>query len=107
MADKKTDPEAEYFARLERENTEKLAAALSAEKAERERDARRLLHANHCGRCGGALLPRPFRGVEIDVCADCGVVLLDPGELDQLAGHDRSGVLSSLSRLFTGKVEIT
>jgi Zn-finger nucleic acid-binding protein len=34
-----------------------------------------------------------FKGVEIERCAGCGAVLLDPGELEELAGKDQSGGL--------------
>ena len=30
--------------------------------------------------------PKIFQGVEIDICPSCGAVLLDPGELEELAG---------------------
>jgi Zn-finger nucleic acid-binding protein len=45
--------------------------------------------------------PLGFRGVEIDVCESCGVVLLDPGELETLAGKDETGVIKSLASWFT------
>jgi Zn-finger nucleic acid-binding protein len=37
-----------------------------------------------------------FKGVEIEKCPDCGAVLLDPGELEQLAGKDESGFFADL-----------
>ncbi len=98
----KTDPEAEYFARIDKEKKEALAEELAAEKARAEKEERRKLHYLHCGKCGGPLAPQAFRGVTIDVCGDCGSVLLDPGELEQLAGKDESGALASLSRFFKG-----
>ncbi len=36
-----------------------------------------------------------FKGVEIERC-ECGAVLLDPGELELLAGKDESGFFSAL-----------
>ena len=41
-----------------------------------------------------------FKGVEIEICPNCGAVLLDPGELEQLAGKDES---SFFAGLFGGK----
>ena len=41
-----------------------------------------------------------FKGVEIEICPNCGAVLLDPGELEQLAGKDESSFFASL---FGGK----
>ena len=101
MAEKHGDPEEEYFARVNREKSARLAEDLATETARSERDAWKLAHAQRCGKCGGAMKPRAFRGVEIDVCEDCGSVLLDPGELEQLAGADESGAIASLARLFS------
>lgn len=102
MPSDKSNPEAEYFARLDAEKKQKLAEQLAAENAEAERAERKRLHAGHCGRCGGALEVKPFRGIEIDVCSACGAVLLDPGELEQVAGDDQSGVAKAIASLFSG-----
>ena len=103
MSDKSSDPEAEYFARLDQEKKKALAEQVSAEKAQADKEARRQLHYLKCGKCGGQMAPQPFRGVTIDVCPDCNAVLLDPGELEQLAGKDESGALASLAKFFTRK----
>ena len=103
-SDKNVDPESEYFARIGREQKAKLAEELTAEKTRAEREAARKVHHMRCGKCGGHLVIQAFRGVDIDVCSTCGSVLLDPGELKQLAGKDASGVLASLSKFFTGKI---
>jgi hypothetical protein len=100
MSEKGHDAEAEYFARIDRENKERLAREVAGEKATAAAAERKALHAGRCGKCGDALQSRAFRGVEIDVCAGCGAVLLDPGELEQLAGRDESGVIASLAAFF-------
>jgi Zn-finger nucleic acid-binding protein len=41
-----------------------------------------------------------FKGVEIEVCPNCGAVLLDPGELEQLAGDEQHGAVLHIARLF-------
>jgi hypothetical protein len=103
MSEKGHDAEAEYFARIDRENKEKLAEQVASERAQEETERLRALHAQRCGKCGGELAPELFRGVEIDVCAGCGAVLLDPGELQELAGKDQTGVVSSLAAFFGGR----
>jgi hypothetical protein len=100
MSEKGHDAEAEYFARIDRENKERLARQVAEENAVAEAAERKALHAGRCGKCGAALQARNFRGVEIDVCTGCGAVLLDPGELEQLAGRDESGVVASLASFF-------
>lgn len=103
MATEKSKAEEEYFLRLEREQLAKAQAASALANAAAERQALKDLHADHCGKCGGAMNPRDFQGVEIDVCDDCGAVLLDPGELEQLAGKDASGAFAGLASLFRFK----
>lgn len=100
MSHEKNKTEEEYFARLEREARERASA-----EAEIAREAARLaelaaLHRQRCGKCGGLMKPQDYKGVEIDVCEGCGAVLLDPGELEQLAGNDASGTLAGLASLF-------
>lgn len=97
----KNDQEEDYFARLEREKTERLKDKLDAEASSQAAAERKALHSGHCGRCGGDLKVQLFKGVEIDICGDCGAVLLDPGELEQLAGKDGSGMLSTIGELFS------
>jgi hypothetical protein len=95
------NPEDEYFARENREKEAAMAAELAKELAVKEKADRKALHAQRCGKCGGLMTPREFRGVEIDVCGDCNAVLLDPGELEQLAGADESGIVASLASFFS------
>lgn len=101
IPDQPVDPEADYFRRLEIEQKQALAKQLEEERSRTEREEARRVHHLRCGKCGGQLKPHPFRGVEIDVCADCSAVLLDPGELEQLAGKDSSGALAGLAELFS------
>ncbi len=98
-----TDLEEAYFAQRDQENKQKLAAQLAEEHAVAAAAERKALHGGKCGKCGGALAPQVFRGEQIDVCGDCGAVLLDPGELQKLAGEDESSVLHGLAALFGGR----
>lgn len=100
MSTEKNKSEEEYFARLEREERERALAAAGKEAEQAERAEARRTHAGRCGKCGGPFQTRDFRGVEIDLCGWCGAVLLDPGELEQLAGADKSGALAGLANLF-------
>jgi len=99
-SDTKNASEEEYFARLEREAREAAQVEVEKRKAGDARAAAKAAHGGFCGKCGGPLKARDFRGVEIDVCEWCGCVLLDPGELEQLAGKDESGAVRGLASLF-------
>lgn len=107
MSDAKRTAEEEYFAKMNLENEAKLAAEVAAEKAKAERAQQKALHHLRCGKCGGELHTKEYRGVQIDICADCGAVLLDQGELETLAGHDESGVIAGLKSLFSFKARPT
>jgi len=95
--------EEEYFKKLDMEAKAKLKAKLDAQKAEAERAARKKLHYLKCGKCGGDMVTEVFRGIEIERCQWCGAVLLDPGELEALAGEDLSDVISNFFSVFAGQ----
>jgi hypothetical protein len=103
MSTDKNASEEEYFARLEREEKARAQAERAVSDARAAREALKAAHANRCGKCGGEMAPKGFRGVEIDLCGDCGAVLLDPGELETLAGNDESGALAGLAAFFRRK----
>ena len=95
-------PEDDYFARLELEKKRKLKEQMLENEAAEAKEERKALHYNKCGKCGDDMDTIPFRGVEIEICASCGAVLLDPGELEQLAGKDNGGTISNLFETFFG-----
>jgi hypothetical protein len=92
--------EDDYFRKLDQEAKAKLKAKLDKQQAEAERAARRELHHFKCGKCGGDMSTQVFRGIEIEVCSECGAVLLDPGELQELAGEDNTDMLASFFSMF-------
>ena len=94
------DLEEEYFAKREREKLAALKADLEKEAAAKAAVERREAHYHRCGKCGDSMDTKAFRGVEIEVCPSCGAVLLDRGELRQLAGKDRSGALQGMLNFF-------
>lgn len=92
--------EDEYFARLDAEAKAKLKAKLEQEEGSLSREQRRQTYLNKCGKCGADMDTTTFRGVEIEVCPECNAVLLDPGELEQLAGNDSTDVFTSFFSMF-------
>jgi len=95
-------PEDDYFARLELEKKRKLREQITENQAVEDIAARKALHFHKCGKCGDDMETVPFRGVEVEICPGCGAVLLDPGELEQLAGNDKGGVISGFFESFFG-----
>ena len=88
--------EAEYFHNLQQEQLTKLKEIVAMENAEEAAAAAKELHFHKCGKCGTDMKTEVFKGVEIERCPSCGAVLLDPGELEELAGQDESGFFASL-----------
>lgn len=95
------NPEEEYFHREDQERIRKLKEAAEKEKAAADAQALKDLHYLRCGKCGNQMATQTFRGVDIDLCGTCGAVLLDPGELEQLAGKDASQGASWVSDFFS------
>lgn len=92
--------EDEYFHKLSQEAKTRLRARLDAELTEKEAEERKQLHFHKCGKCGSDMATKAFRGIEIEVCTNCGSVLLDPGELQTLAGEDQTDLFSSFFGMF-------
>lgn len=95
-----TKTEDEYFARIEASKKARLTAMLADHEAKNEGARLRELHHHRCGKCGQAMETTHYKGVEIEVCPACGAVLLDPGELQQLAGEERHGILTAVAHVF-------
>ncbi len=88
--------EEEFFHRQQVEQLAKLREVAAIESAEAALAAAKELHFHKCGKCGADMETKLFKGVEIELCPSCGAVLLDPGELEQLAGKDESGFFAGL-----------
>jgi len=88
--------EEEYFHRQQVEQLAKLREVAAIEGEEAALAAAKELHFHKCGKCGADMKTEVFKGVEIERCPSCGAVLLDPGELEQLAGKDDSGFFAAL-----------
>lgn len=101
MSDHKNDQEEEFFHRQDQEKLRQLREAAAQRKAEEQQAALKALHYFHCGKCGHKMQTQIFRGIEIEICPSCGAVLLDPGELEQLAGEDKGGVARTLAEFFS------
>jgi uncharacterized protein len=90
--------EEEWFAREDAEKKRRLALEERRRTSEEERERRRALHHMRCPKCGAELRAVPFRGVEADLCFDCGGMFLDRGEVERLSAPERAGVMEALLR---------
>ena len=101
MVEKPTRNEEEFFAREEAEKLHKIhQEKIKASDQNKAADEKKL-HYMKCPKCGYGLEVVKWRAVEVDKCFRCGVVVLDDGELEQLAGKESpDGFFSSFSTLF-------
>ena len=85
--------EDEYFAREEAEKLHRLHQKKAQAQTQEARESRKAAHFMKCPKCGYDLQTLKWREVEIEKCFDCGVIVLDDGELEQLAGQEGDGSL--------------
>jgi hypothetical protein len=92
MAHKHTDErpsrnEDEYFAKQDAELIKQMRARLDQDREAQERKA----HFMKCPKCGADLKEKEIGNVKVDVCADCGGMWLDAGEMELLRKMQQSG----------------
>ena len=97
MPIKPTEQEDEYFARIEKEMTQKIAEQKKKQISKEEAETIRELHFMKCPKCGVDLIEIDFKGMKIDECARCRGMWLDAGEFDSMAKIEKS----VLAKLFT------
>lgn len=101
MTDKPSSNEAEFFAREEAEKLYRLHQEKLKHETQEQAADDKAAHWMKCAKCGYSLQTIKWRDVQIDKCFRCGVVVLDDGELEALAGKEQpDGFLASFSTLF-------
>ena len=90
MAAIPSQKEEEYFARKEFEKLKKIEQEKQSKLASEEKKRLKELHFMHCPKCGLKLVEVDFKGVKIDKCSGCDGVWLDVGEVESIAGLEKS-----------------
>jgi len=91
--------EEEYFAQQEVEKKKQWAKDVKEKMQEEELKKLKDTHFMHCPKCGFDIHTLQFKGVEIEKCYHCGVIVLDDGELEKLTGKE-STLMSEIFGLF-------
>ena len=94
--DKPSRNEDEYFVRLDAELIKQRRAELDAKRAADGSAAA----APQCPRCHSDLTARELEEVMVDICANCGGMWLDAGELDLIRDARRSGLTRFVDDIF-------
>ena len=101
MSNKPSNNEDEFFLREEAEKLHRLHAEKLKQQDSHKREADKKAHWMKCGKCGYDLTTVRWRNVDVDKCFSCGAILLDDGELEQLAGAEGGeGFFSTFAGLF-------
>jgi hypothetical protein len=92
-----SEKEEEYYARLEYEKQQKIEQAKHEKLKTEERLKMKEVHFMRCPKCGMGLIEIDYKGIKIDKCSECAGVWLDAGEMEAVAGMEKSG----LDKLFS------
>jgi len=92
MIQKPSGTEEEYFARESYEKKRALLEEQHRTMAAQEKKRLKELHHMRCPKCGMELVEIDYRNLKVDKCTDCSGVWLDPGELEQVATLEKSGL---------------
>jgi Zn-finger nucleic acid-binding protein len=79
--------EDEFFAKQDAELIQQMRAKLDKEREEAERKS----HFMKCPKCGSDMKEEDRGHVKVDVCASCGGMFLDAGELELMRKVESSG----------------
>jgi hypothetical protein len=99
MTQKPSEREEEYFVRMEFERRRQAEIEKHKRDTQEEKERLKSLHFMKCPKCGMELIEIDYRGVKVDKCSACEGVWLDAGELDAVAGLEKS-VLDGLFNVF-------
>lgn len=102
MSEKPTKSEDEYFAKEDAEKKKRLKEKITKEILEEQKQTLKEICYMKCPKCGGELNEIVFRDIKIDKCTTCNGVWLDNGELEKLAGPEKSNILKEIIDLFSG-----
>jgi hypothetical protein len=92
MAQKPSEKEAEYFARMEFERNKKVEDEKHRKLAGEERRRLAALHHMRCPKCGLELIEIDYKGIKVDKCSECEGVWLDAGELETVSKLEQSAL---------------
>jgi len=90
MSKKPSEKEEEYFARMEFERKKKVEEEKHQKLREEEKKNLRDLHFMKCPKCGMELIEVDYQGIKVDKCSGCRGIWLDAGELEAVAGLEKT-----------------
>lgn len=92
MANKPSEKEQEYIARMEFEKLQKMKAEHQKKLAVEEKNKLRELHYMRCPKCGMELVEINYQSIMVDKCTKCEGIWLDPGEFESVSKLEKSGI---------------
>ncbi len=92
MANKPSEKEQEYIARMEFEKLQKMKAESQKKLAAEEKNRLRELHYMRCPKCGMELVEIDYQSIMVDKCTKCEGIWLDAGEFESVSKLEKSGI---------------
>ncbi len=84
------DLEADYFLREESVSKHKLQTQSERKQKKDVDDQLKALHYMKCPKCGHDLVKKRLSYIDVDQCSSCGVLVLEPGDIDRFIAEEKS-----------------
>ncbi len=84
------DLEADYFAREENSAKHNRDEERRRQHKKAEDEELRALHHMKCPKCGHDLITKRLGYIDIDQCSSCGVLVLEPGDINRFIAEEKS-----------------
>jgi hypothetical protein len=92
MAQKPSEKEEEYFARMDFERKKRIETEKHRQLLEEEKKRLVALHQMRCPKCGLELIEIDYKGIKVDKCSECEGIWLDAGELETVSKLGQSAL---------------
>lgn len=96
---KSKDFEADYFIREDAASKHRIHEENQRQHKKEADEQLKALHFMKCPKCGHDLEKKRMTIIEIDQCSSCGVVVLDPDDIDNFIAEEKS-ILKSFIDFF-------
>ena len=84
------DFEADYFLREDSDKKHKLSEERKRRQKKEHDEELKALHYMKCPKCGHDLENKRMTYIDVDQCTSCGVIVLDPEDIDRFIAEEKS-----------------
>lgn len=84
------DLETDYFIREDNASKHRLQEERRRQHKKEQDEELKALHHMKCPKCGHDLVTKRLSYIDIDQCTSCGVLVLEPGDIDRFIAEEKS-----------------